>query len=474
MANSAQGHPTKDFFVEMLTRDIELNDAILDLLDNCLDGVVRSRSAKDKLDDPNFYSSYWANIVITPTEFSITDNCGGIPRETAENYAFRMGRVPTTKTDRATIGIYGIGMKRAIFKIGKAATVFTENCGQKYAVRIPADWAKTDSWDFPIEDDPEKNPLTSDGTMVHITELNPSIAEMWGSDGNLDSFIESLKTAIQESYSLIIQKGFQIQINNKAVTATPVELLVQKGEIKQGIRPFIYTGTYDQVNVRIAIGFYAPMASDDDIDEMNESKRSSYEAGITVVCNDRVVLYNDKSGLTGWGTSGVPNYHTQFIGIKGIVVFESTTPEALPMTTTKRGIDHSSALYITVKDKICEGLKLFTNYTNQWKGRNAQERAFSTIAEKVKYSDLFSATAKTTYGIVTRKDIRGNGQVFKPNLPKPKNEKPYKVIRYSKSIEDIRILIKFFYGDSEEKVSPSLIGEKCFDKTLEDVKKLEV
>ena len=75
---------------------------------------------------------------------------------------------------------------------------------------------------------------------------------------------------------------------------------------------------------------------------------------------------------------------------------------------------------------------------------------------------------------VTRKDIRGNGQVFKPNLPKPKNEKPYKVIRYSKSIEDIRILIKFFYGDSEEKVSPSLIGEKCFDKTLEDVKKLEV
>ena len=33
--------PTKEFFIKMLTRDIALEDAILDLLDNCLDGIVR-------------------------------------------------------------------------------------------------------------------------------------------------------------------------------------------------------------------------------------------------------------------------------------------------------------------------------------------------------------------------------------------------------------------------------------------------
>lgn len=32
--------PVKSFFVEMLTRDIALDDAILDLLDNCVDGIV--------------------------------------------------------------------------------------------------------------------------------------------------------------------------------------------------------------------------------------------------------------------------------------------------------------------------------------------------------------------------------------------------------------------------------------------------
>ena len=475
MGSSAKGSPTKEFFVEMLTRDIELNDAILDLLDNCLDGVVRSCSGKDKLQTADFYASYEANITISSTEFSITDNCGGIPRDTAENYAFRMGRVPTTQTDHPTIGIYGIGMKRAIFKIGRAATVFTQNHGEKYAVKIPNDWANSENdWDFPIEENPHDNPLSSDGTRVHITALNPGIAELWATDGNISAFVETLKKAIQESYSLIIQKGFTIKINSQVVTANPVELLVQKDGEKQGIRPYIFTGQYDDVSVKVAIGFYAPKASDDDIDEMNESKRSSYEAGITVVCNDRVVLYNDKSGLTGWGTNGVPNYHTQFIGIKGIVIFESTNPKALPMTTTKRGIDHSSALYIAVKDKICEGLKMFTNYTNQWKGRNAQERTFSTAAQKVQYSDLFSESAKADYGVTLRSDARGYGQTFRPTLPKPVNEKPFRIIRYSKSIEEIKLLIGYFYGDVEETVSPSLIGEKCFDRILEEAKKQEV
>ena len=34
--------PVKRFFVEMLTRDIQIEDAILDLLDNCVDGILRS------------------------------------------------------------------------------------------------------------------------------------------------------------------------------------------------------------------------------------------------------------------------------------------------------------------------------------------------------------------------------------------------------------------------------------------------
>ncbi len=474
MANTANALPTKEFFVEMLTRDIELNDAILDLLDNCLDGVLRSSDNKNNLQDNNYYSSYCADISISSDSFSIRDNCGGIPRDTAENYAFRMGRTPTTNTGEATIGIYGIGMKRAIFKIGKEAVVHTKHLNKKYSVQIPIDWVSDASrWNFPIEDELEGNTLESNGTEVCITHLNDLIADLWRTEENIKSFIEELKVAIQESYSLIIQKGFTIRINGDPVVGKPVELLVHKDAgSKQGIRPYVFMNQFEDVSVRLAIGFYAPMASEDDIDAINETKKSSYDAGITIVCNDRVVLYNDKTYLTGWGTSGVPHYHNQFIGIKGIVIFESTNPKALPMTTTKRGIDHSSAIYIAVKDKICEGLKMFTHYTNQWKGRHQQEKAHSKNAERISYSELFSAEAKDKLGVAMRKDQRGHS--YRPQLPKPESEKQYKVIRYSKSIDDIKVLTGFLFGDEEVEMSASTVGEKCFDKVLEEAKRQEV
>lgn len=43
-SNTVNSSPTKNFFINMLTRDISLNDAILDLLDNCLDGALRSQN----------------------------------------------------------------------------------------------------------------------------------------------------------------------------------------------------------------------------------------------------------------------------------------------------------------------------------------------------------------------------------------------------------------------------------------------
>ena len=41
--DTVEAPPVKSFFVEMLTRDVELVDAILDLLDNCVDGILRQK-----------------------------------------------------------------------------------------------------------------------------------------------------------------------------------------------------------------------------------------------------------------------------------------------------------------------------------------------------------------------------------------------------------------------------------------------
>lgn len=96
VANSINAAPTKNFFVEMLTRDIDLKDAILDLLDNCIDGIQRTlrddACNEDNISEESPYEGFWASIDVSEEGFVITDNCGGIPLEVAQRYAIQNGQ----------------------------------------------------------------------------------------------------------------------------------------------------------------------------------------------------------------------------------------------------------------------------------------------------------------------------------------------------------------------------------------------
>src|SRR5579871_3537716 len=126
---TVSAEPTKTFFVSMLTRDIELIDAIMDLIDNCIDGVHRRNKSLNKRDSNIDYTGFSAEITINEKEFKLKDNCGGIPLSVAKEYAFKMGRPDNYHADDnlETLGMYGIGMKRAIFKMGLSADITSWN-----------------------------------------------------------------------------------------------------------------------------------------------------------------------------------------------------------------------------------------------------------------------------------------------------------------------------------------------------------
>ena len=63
--NIIHGNPTKKFFIEMITRDISIEDAIIDLLDNSIDGANRI--------NPENYEGLWVDITINDKQFSISD-----------------------------------------------------------------------------------------------------------------------------------------------------------------------------------------------------------------------------------------------------------------------------------------------------------------------------------------------------------------------------------------------------------------
>ena len=250
-------------------------------------------------------------------------------------------------------------------------------------------------------------------------------------------------------------------MNGEPVKARTTKIVFDKRESEEAnpIRPFIFRTSSDGVDIYVAVGFTRPIPSESELlDEQVGARYSTIDAGWTVLCNDRAVIFSDRSELTGWGEAGVPRYHTQFIAVSGIVEFRSEDPSKLPTTTTKRGIDASSPLYLQVKNKMREGMRLFTDYTNKWKGRSEESKTHIQLGDRLSLEELKSSTENLPLR-ATRSPVKG-GQ-YKPSLPIPPELEPTRRrISFSKERAKIEEVAEYL---DQPGISPSRVGEICFD-----------
>lgn len=455
----AVASPTKQFFVSMLTRDISLADAILDLVDNCLDGALRLASGND-VD----YARHFVKIELASDHFTIEDNCGGIPRNVAKNYAFKMGREPDDDrdSDTQTIGMYGVGMKRAIFKMGREALVRTRHGDDTFEVRITSTWLDDKGWaSLPIREPTEASEfLAEPGTTIQVRELFGGVSRHFANE----AFENEVRTAISEHFTVFLQRGLRVELNGRPVEPVKVEVLVSKRN--DGPAPYVFRKIIDNVVVSIAVGLNTgrSLGSDDDEDSGFERDRSSATAGWTVLCNDRAVIVGDKSRLTGWG-DGIPLYHPQFAIITGIIEFRSKRAENLPVTTTKRALDTSSPVWLESLVKMKEGMRIWISYTNQWKNHPRSDQ--SSHWEDTRSLSLSQAIEEVATRSTARKPddhIEFNPQKAKV-LPEPPDKKPSsRKIVFSRPIEEIRLVSRLLFDTDDEKAG--IVGEKCFELTL--------
>lgn len=423
-----EASPAKAFFVEMITRDIELQDAILDLLDNCIDGV--RRLGRTKGEHP--YRGYAADIHFSEDEFTIEDNCGGIPYDIARKYAFMMGRPADYEGRKAGgIGVYGIGMKRAIFKMGRSCVVFSDTPERAFEVEITKEWLEDDkNWN--LEARTVKAELPAHGTRITIRDFHKVVRDEFaeGSEFRKDFF-----GIVRDAYSFLLEKGFKVRVNGTEVAPKVPTLLWQKSEGASGsLRPYLYKANIEGVRVFLAVGFREPPNTPNDEEVDTRPKYSSEDAGWTVVCNDRVVLPYDKGRQTGWGWGGVPSYHNQFIWITGFVFFDGY-PSDLPMTTTKRGVNANLDVYTIVRERMQAGVKHFTRFTNDWKGFDVGE-----IFDKAEHVAIPEIERLVDSNKIKLHSLRSYGEQeqLAPQLPESPREITHKRISFTRAVIDIK------------------------------------
>lgn len=320
--------PTKEFFIYMLTRDIDVRPAIVELIDNSIDGAKKTRPDKN-------YSDLYIKITMDKDKFVIEDNCGGIDVETAKKYAFKFGRSTERKEDTSSFftGIFGIGMKRALFKLGKKFEVISTTEKEHFELKVDVnEWLKDEEWSFKFDKISQNMNNTLTGTKIVVEELNEDIASKFESD----YFVNSLIDYIQKYRTVEAENGLELNVNNITVDYGIEKLLESKD-----IQSYNNKIEDEQGNITIIAGI--------------TKKGEPSKAGWYVYCNGRLVLYADKSTLTGWG-DGNRAYHPGLAEFRGYVYFESKDLLALPWNTTKTGVDTSNRLYIIAKQKMNEAM----------------------------------------------------------------------------------------------------------------------
>ena len=258
--------PTKSFFIYMLTRDIDVRPAIVELIDNSIDGAKKIRNNTE-------YEGLFIKINMSQDKFIIEDNCGGIDIETAQKYAFQFGRSSERESDSSGYftGIFGIGMKRALFKLGKKFEVSSTTRTEYFDLKVDVDeWINRPEWEFEFDKVETGMNNSNTGTKIIVEKLNTDIENKFESE----MFINSLIDYIQKYRTVEAENGLDIEVNNIAIDYGKEKLLKSKD-----IQPYEKQIIDDSGKITIIAGI--------------TNKGEPNKAGWYIYCNGRLVHRGD-------------------------------------------------------------------------------------------------------------------------------------------------------------------------------------
>jgi hypothetical protein len=366
--------PTKEFFISMLTRDVPLDRAVLDLVDNSIDAAYLAGDIKNKAID----------IAISRDEFRITDNCGGMDKEVAIKYAFKFGRSKADARETPnSVGQFGVGMKRTLFKIGRQFSVKSSHPNGSFVIDVDVDkWLEDpDDWDFSLA--PTETEDTH-GTSIKVTRLLEGVSQNFSTE----LFVKQILNDIEKAHFKAIRKGVVIKVNGAEAGRYDISF-----KTSVFLQPICIVKEYNGVEYKIIAGV---------------SDRILEEGGWYIICNGRLIEYANTNTKTGWGQAGIRKYHPDYAYFRGIVEFNAAESELLPWTTTKTGVDVDNSVYRKALNDMKAAMKEVMSFLNK---RQKEDEDFKN--ELIEHKPLNEALDNAQ--VVGFEEVEINHSMVTPN-----------------------------------------------------------
>jgi hypothetical protein len=340
------------FLAETLTTDIELVDALYDMIDNSIDAarniiVAKEGYKKDGYGLPSDYSGYKITLRLSPNRIVIVDNSLGIDSETVENKTFYTG---DRSNHKYGIGHYGLGLKRALLKAGERFSFMTDNGLNQY---------KSEFTHTQLSDSEETlygkryNSKGIKKTVFICTDLKQDAIDQLKSKEWFDSaFIE-----LCLRYSEFIKKGLNIQVDYRSLNYSITKFAYPRLPFFRSSFPFKpKEGSHStkasggKVVSHYSVGIHESYRFPCEYENTGQKHNATYTQwyGIYILCNDRVIVAHSFEKKHGFNAS----FHSEYNGCVCIVRINSEDPALLPWNTAKTEVKARSELFLEVRAEI--------------------------------------------------------------------------------------------------------------------------
>lgn len=342
--------PSKRLFLSIIA-DYDLNRSICELVDNALDVWIRGRKER----------KITIMILLDKCQQTITveDDAGGLAKSELR-YIVGPGQTGTSPSDE-TIGIFGVGTKRAVVVLAQDIKIKTRYGNQEtYQVEFDDDWLQEDNWKLPVY---KIDKIAKGTTIVGLQKLRIQIA---------DETVAHVREHLSTTYARFLRdNGVTIKLNGENLQPLFFENWAYPPDYPpQKFTGLLQTEDYGKVRVEAIAGL------------SSESSPSAGEYGVYFYCNDRLVARGLKTFDVGFtkGLAGLP--HPK-ISLTRVLVFLNGDARAMPWNSSKSDINTKHPVFLALHNWLVQVVKDYASLSRALIG-DWPEKVFKFTTGSVK------------------------------------------------------------------------------------------
>lgn len=327
--------PSKRLYLSIIA-DYDLNRSICELVDNGIDVWIRRGRVGQAT----------VKIVLDKDQQTITvdDDAGGLPRHELV-YVVGPGQSGTSPSEQ-TIGIFGVGTKRAVVALAQDVRIRTRyRKDRTYQIDLDDKWLQDGDWDIAVY---EVDNIPEGSTIIELQRLRVQIT---------DDVIAKLKDHISTTYArFILNSSIAIELNGEKLSP----IVFENWAYPPGYEPRRYTGTLQtgdgyQIKVEAIAGLTL------------ESSPAAGEYGVYFYCNDRLIARALKTFEVGFtkGLAGLP--HPK-VSLTRVIVFLNGDAQCMPWNSSKSDISTKHEVFLAIHDWLVQAVKDYASLSRIWMG----------------------------------------------------------------------------------------------------------